>query len=122
MFVTLSLGTPHKPIPEIDGHSITEAGAAARYLIERGVRATHILEENSSLDTIGNAFYLRITHLQFLLQRYERLQVRVITNRFHFARTKSIFEHILALPEDPHSLRRRLTIETIAVEDRVPIK
>lgn len=117
-FVTLSLGTPHKPIPEIDGHSITEAGAAARYLIERGVSAKHILEENSSLDTIGNAFYLRITHLQFLLQKYEKLQVRVITNKFHFARTKSIFEHILSLPEDPYSLKNRMTIETVEVEDR----
>eukprot|EP00435_Cladocopium_sp_Y103_P052680 s25_g16.t1 len=60
--VTLSAGTPHKPMP-LDPHSgyqVYEAEASARWLVrEHKVPAEDVFEENWSLDTIANAFFLR---------------------------------------------------------------
>jgi len=53
-----------------------------------------VYEENVSLDTIGNAFFLRTIHLDLL----RPAKVIVITSEFHLPRLKSIFEHVLLVP------------------------
>jgi uncharacterized SAM-binding protein YcdF (DUF218 family) len=53
--ITLSGGTTHKPNPvDNDGFPIWEASAAAKRLLEMKVHHNDVLEENFSLDTIGN--------------------------------------------------------------------
>ena len=95
VIITLSGGTPHKP-PPVDkrGFPVWEAAAAARRLIALGVPAHHILEENFSLDTVGNAYFLRAVHLDPAGFN----QLLVITNNWHMPRTRAIFSHILSLP------------------------
>ena len=59
VIITLSGGTTHKPNPlDIHGFPITESTAAARKLVELGVPALQVLEENFSLDTVGNVSLL----------------------------------------------------------------
>ncbi|CAD7924523.1 unnamed protein product [Amoebophrya sp. A25] len=99
-FLTLSLGTPHKPIPVTsEGNSLSEAGAAAKYLIEKhNIPPSMILEEGASLDTIGNAFFLRVVHVEALQRQFGRLQIAVFTSAFHMPRTEAIFRHVLSIP------------------------
>ncbi len=55
LIITLSGGTPHKPNPlDSEGFPVWEATAAAKALLELGVPASNIMEEITSLDTIGN--------------------------------------------------------------------
>lgn len=53
--ITLSGGTPHKPNP-VDNHGfpIWESSAAAKKLLEKNIPIENVLEESSSLDTVGN--------------------------------------------------------------------
>mmetsp|Transcript_5097 Transcript_5097/g.14821 ORF Transcript_5097/g.14821 Transcript_5097/m.14821 type:complete len:286 (-) Transcript_5097:141-998(-) len=91
-FVLLSRGTPHKPPPvDLDGRPIDEATVSAEYLRERGVPATRLFQDTWSLDTIGNAVFLRIMHLE--PRRLKR--VAIITNKFHMGRVRTIFEWVL---------------------------
>jgi hypothetical protein len=63
--VVLSRGTPHKPPPlDADGRPIDEAAVSADYLRARGVPSEQLLQDTWSLDTIGNAFFLRLMHLE----------------------------------------------------------
>lgn len=67
--IPLSGGTPHKPNPlDERGFPIWEASAAAKKLMALGVSGDHILEENFSLDTIGNVSERQQPHasLRFL--------------------------------------------------------
>ena len=63
-FVTLSRGTVHKA-PPLDerGFPIDESTASAMYLLDRGVPEDRILTETASLDTIGNAYFSRVIHI-----------------------------------------------------------
>ena len=65
--ITTGRGTPHKPNP-IDkrGFAIHEASMNAEWLIKRGVPHHFILEENSSMETVGNAYFARILHADVL--------------------------------------------------------
>ena len=66
-WILLSLGTPHKPNEVFEGKTVTEAGAAADFLVsELGVDPAHIYEEAASLDTIGNAYFCRRVHVDML--------------------------------------------------------
>eukprot|EP00434_Breviolum_minutum_P032493 symbB.v1.2.028733.t1/scaffold3013.1/size65374/3 len=112
--VTLSGGTPHKPMP-LDPHSgyqvyeaevlvaakmldvvkLRQCEASARWLVrEHKVPAQDIYEENWSLDTIANAFFLRTTHTD--PAGWNRLLV--ISNAFHMPRTREIFLKVFDLP------------------------
>lgn len=126
--LTLSAGSPHKP-----GNAISEAKAATAYLLNRGVPRVALLEENLSLDTIGNALFARLLHT--IPRGYRRL--RVITSEFHLARTQSCFDWVFsaagpdtgyvltyqASPDDgltPEALVARKAKEMAAIELRAP--
>ncbi len=78
--VTLSLGTPHKPFPvnENNGFQVTEAESAGKWLIQNGVNPEHVFEEGASLDTIGNAYWFRLIHMEPMIERWGKL-VRMAT-------------------------------------------
>jgi hypothetical protein len=90
----LSAGTPYRP-PPIDerGFPIFEARAAAEYLERNGVDPRRILIEESSYDTIGNAYFSRVIHI--VPQAFRR--VLVITSAFHIARTEAVFRWVYSL-------------------------
>ena len=99
--ITLSGGTPWKPPPEDKrGFPITEAAASAKFLAsgltpERlRVPYEDIMEEAFSLDTIGNAYFLRAMHTDPAGIR----RLHVVTNQFHMPRTKAIFAWVFSLP------------------------
>ncbi len=91
----LSAGTPHHP-PPLDEHGFpwTEARAGARYLAARGADPARILLEESSFDTIGNAYFARTIHAA--PAGFSRLLV--VNSNFHMPRTEAIFRWIFALP------------------------
>lgn len=100
VIVTLSGGTPHKPMP-IDTRSnfqVYEAEGSARCLIrEFAVPPEHVFEENLSLDTIGNAYMLRAIHTDVAGMR----RLVIVNNEFHMGRTKAIFEKVFSLAPLP---------------------
>jgi len=90
----LSAGTPYRP-PPLDGRGfpIFEARAGADYLVRRGVDPQRILVEESSYDTIGNAFFSRVIHV--VPRGFRR--ALVITSAFHLARTEAVFRWVYSL-------------------------
>jgi len=94
--IALSAGTTHKP-PLLDaaGFPIFEAVAGARYLVEHGVEPEKILCETTSYDTMGNAYFSRVIHVEPRLFK----QLLIITSHFHMPRTKAIFQWIYSLSQ-----------------------
>lgn len=100
--ICLSAGTPHKPNPrDARGFDTHESTSSARYLIQLGVPPEIVLEEALSLDTIGNAVYLRLLHTEVLGLR----RLLVVNNGWHMPRTRAIFDAVFALPFDGDSGR-----------------
>ena len=97
--ICLSGGTPHKPNPrDARGFDSKESTASARYLIsEHDVPPADVLEEAFSLDTIGNAYFLRVWHTDVAGYR----SLLVVNNAFHLPRTRAIFDHVFSLPAAP---------------------
>lgn len=92
--ITLSAGTTHKPPPlDEKGFPVLESVAAAKYLLQKGIPAQRILIETSSYDTIGNAFFSRVIHIDPLCLE----KLLVITSEFHMPRTKAIFLWVYGL-------------------------
>jgi len=90
----LSAGTPYRPSPVDErGFPIFEARAGAGYLERRGVDPRRILIEESSYDTIGNAYFSRVIHI--VPRAFRR--VLVVTSAFHLARTEAVFRWVYAL-------------------------
>ena len=91
VFMCLSAATTHRP-PPLDGQGfpISEAVAGARYLVNNGVPAERIRLEATSLDTIGNAWFSKVLHVD--PAGWSR--VLVVTSEFHMPRTESIFTWI----------------------------
>jgi len=107
--VTLSAGTTHRPPPlDNSGFPIFESVAAARYLIDAGVPPENILTETCSYDTIGNAFFSRVIHVD--PQGLRRLLV--ITSDFHLPRTQAVFNWMYSL--EPKSLAYELEFESVS--------
>lgn len=103
--ICLSAGTPHKPPPlNSKGFPILESAASADYLLEKGIPGKRLLKEISSLDTIGNAYFARVDHIDPLGLR----RLLVITSEFHMARTKAVFDVVLRLRSD-----RATTLESL---------
>ena len=74
-----------------DNFPIAEAVAMRQYLTHRGLDPTHVLEEPLSRDTLQNAYFSRVIHLDPLGIK----SVMVITNEFHIKRTELIFNFVL---------------------------
>jgi len=90
----LSAGTPYRP-PPIDerGFPISEARAGAEYLQDRGIDPRRVLIEESSYDTIGNAYFSRVIHI--VPRGFRR--VLVVTSAFHLARAEAVFGWVYSL-------------------------
>ncbi len=103
MLIPLSGATVHKP-PPLDqaGFPITEAEAAADYLMQQGCDPARIVTEAYSRDTIGNAYFARVLHTG--PAGYRRLLV--VTSEFHMPRTEAVFRHVFSLPpaDKPYEL------------------
>jgi hypothetical protein len=102
--IALSAGTTHKPPPlDETGFPVFESVASARYLVERGIDARKVLVETCSYDTIGNAYFSKVIHVDPMGFR----KLLVITSSFHIDRTRAIFEWVYgldALPGGSYSL------------------
>lgn len=96
-FIVLSKGTTHRPPPsDSRGFPVTEAGASAKYILANSdgeIDPERILVENSSLDTIGNAFFTRVFHCEPM----QLTRLCVVTSAFHMPRTRAIFDWVLKL-------------------------
>ena len=96
----LSAGTTHRPPPrDARGFPVLEAAAAGRYLLARGIPANRILTETASYDTIGNAFYSRVIHVD--PRGFRRLLV--IASEFHRARVETVFRWVYGLEPLSHA-------------------
>ncbi|MGB0663670.1 MAG: YdcF family protein [Pontibacterium sp.] len=88
-YLLLSAGSPHKVSPlDTQGRSLYESKLAAEYLLARGVNASQLLYETSSLDTLGNAYFARTIHIEPLQLK----RLHIITSEFHLPRTQAMFE------------------------------
>ena len=82
--------------------------AGAKRLIDLGVPPSDVMEEGFSLDTLGNAYFLRSTHID--PGRFTRLIV--VTNDWHMDRTRAYFNAVFSLPQgDCSSTNANLEIE-----------
>ena len=98
--IALSAGTTHKPPPlNENGFPVFESVASARYLIEKGIDARKVLVETCSYDTIGNAYFSKVIHVDPMNFR----NLLVITSSFHIERTRTIFEWVFGLDVRPGS-------------------
>ena len=98
--VCLSAGTWHRQPPLENGFPISESVAGARYLMNRGVDAKQIRIENASYDTIGNAYFTKLLHVD--PSGWQRLLV--ITSEFHMPRTRSIFDWVFGFEKGRYKL------------------
>lgn len=94
LFICLSGGTAHRPLPiGPDGSPLFESVAGSRYLIQAGVDPQRILFEAASYDTIGNAFFSRVIHVDPRGLR----RLLILTSEFHMPRTEAIFRWLYGL-------------------------
>mmetsp|Transcript_26119 Transcript_26119/g.40879 ORF Transcript_26119/g.40879 Transcript_26119/m.40879 type:complete len:190 (-) Transcript_26119:42-611(-) len=109
--ISIGRGTPHKPCPLDDlGFEIHEAQMNARFLLDRGVDPAHVLEENNSMETVGNAYFTRVIHCDVLgLKR-----LAVINSGWHMPRTQAVFGHVFGV--EPFRWAGGYTIEWIEVD------
>jgi DUF218 domain len=106
--IVLSAGTVYKPPPlDENGFPIFESIAAAKYLVNYGINPEAILYETSSYDTVGNAYFSRVIHVE--PRGFRRLHI--ITSAFHMPRTKAIFEWLYSL--DNQSSNYQLTFDPV---------
>lgn len=92
--IALSAGTTHKPPPlDENGFPVFESVVSARYLIERGIDPRKVLVETCSYDTIGNAYFSKVIHVDPM--GFKKLSV--ITSSFHIERVRVVFEWVYGL-------------------------
>ena len=77
-----------------------ESVASALYLLKCGVPENLILTETASFDTIGNAYFSRVIHIDPL----GLTRLLVITSDFHLARARAIFRWVYSLSGGDHEL------------------
>ena len=110
--ITLSAGTTHKPLPlDRDGFPVFESAAGANYLIKKGVNPLRILCETCSYDTIGNAYFSKVIHVDPGGFR----KLLIITSAFHMPRTRAIFEWVYGL-SSPVDKEYELYFEAVSDE------
>lgn len=92
--IPLSGGTVHKPPPlDSTGRPVVESVVGAAYLIANGIDPRKIICETTSYDTIGNAFFSRVIHVD--PAGFRRLLI--VTSASHLPRTKAIFQWVYGL-------------------------
>ena len=92
-------GTTHKPkFVDNSGYSVPEAALMARYLVDNGVDSNDIFLEGHSDDTLGNAFFARVMHVDV---RPDWTNIIVITSEFQMARTRAIYDWVFSLSPLP---------------------
>lgn len=69
----------------------TEAEAMKQYAMTLGIPAERIIKEESSKDTLGNAYFCKIN----ILKPRGWTDITIVTSDYHVERTKMIFENIL---------------------------
>lgn len=106
--VCLSASTVHRPPPLTDqGYPWFESVAGAGYLLGRGVAADRIQVEATSYDTIGNAYFAKILHVD--PPRWRKLIV--ITSEFHMPRSRAIFDWVFGMDAGVYQLRYEATAD-----------
>lgn len=95
---------------------VYESTVSARHLHnDFGIPLSQIVLETASYDTIGNAWFARINHLEMLSDENSSDQtlqpVYIITSSFHMPRSKLIFDKTLTL-NDGDKKWERIYIET----------
>jgi uncharacterized SAM-binding protein YcdF (DUF218 family) len=61
--------------------------------MSRGVRASSILKETASYDTVGNAYFSLVSHA--IPAAWRRLAV--VTSAFHMPRSRALYEGVYEL-------------------------
>jgi hypothetical protein len=117
--VCLSAATVHRPPPlNEEGFPWFESAAGAAYLLAKGVPANRIQVEALSHDTIGNAYFSKLLHVDPPGWR----RVLVITSEFHMQRSRAIFEWVYGLTPGRYQLQFEATpdqgFDPILVERR----
>lgn len=120
--VLLSAGTTHRPTYiNQNGWPVQEATSAALYILETepSIPAECILREATSLDTIGNAYFLRTQHTDVAGWR----RLLIITSEFHMPRTAAVFRFVfnachrgLASPDADDGDGYKLTFTSVSDE------
>ena len=99
--VCLSAGTIHRPPPlDEEGFPIFEASAGAGYLMSRALPKELIRVETLSYDTIGNAYFAKLLHVEPPAWR----RLLVVTSMFHMARTQAIFDWVFGMDAGRYSI------------------
>jgi uncharacterized SAM-binding protein YcdF (DUF218 family) len=100
--VCLSAATVHRPSPlNPEGYPILESVAGAAHLLARGVSAERIQIEASSYDTIGNAYFSKLLHVDPAGWR----RMAIVTSEFHMPRSRAIFEWVFGMEPGKYQLR-----------------
>lgn len=84
LFVVLG-GRANKKSP------FSEAQVMSNYLLSKNISEDYIIEEDKSLDTIGNVFFLK----RDILSKRKINELIIVTSSFHMPRTRIIFRKIL---------------------------
>lgn len=112
--ITTAWGTPHKPCPhDVAGFERHESADNAVFLLQRGVPASHLLEESISLETVGNAYFTRILHTEVRGLRH----LAIVNNRWHMPRTRAVFLHVFGVPAKEHGTDPGYWLDFIEVDD-----
>jgi uncharacterized SAM-binding protein YcdF (DUF218 family) len=99
--ICLSAGTTHRPPPlDNTGFPVLECIAGARHLMSQGIPARQIRLETASYDTVGNAYFAKLLHVD--PAGWSRLLV--ITSESHMPRTRAIFEWVFGFEPGTYRL------------------
>ena len=105
-FLCLSAGTTHRPPPlNEQGFPYLESVAGAAYLLAKGAPASRIQVETVSYDTIGNAYFAKVLHIDPAEWRH----LMVITSEFHMNRARAIFEWVFGMEPGKYTLQFEAT-------------
>ena len=91
--IPLSRCTVHKPPVIIDGFPLDESVSGANYLLENGIQPEKIIIEDTSRDTVGNAYHARMIADQLGLRRF-----LIINPAFRHIRNYVVFGTVFKLP------------------------